>query len=71
MIENQSIISFLLGVFSAIVVLSISFIVSFTKNKVLQYTLNLPYPYLVLGVIASVGIIVWTTLILRTCLDEP
>ena len=64
-IANQIILSFLLGIFSAVIIVLVSITIPIIKSWVLQYATNLPFPYLILGVVASIGIIFWAILVLR------
>ena len=64
-IENQAILSFLLGTFSATVIIIVSTIIPLIKNRILKYSIKIPFAYLILGVAASTGVIFWAILILR------
>lgn len=69
-IANQTMLSFLLGLFSALLILLVSVTVPVLKNLVLRYVSNVPYPYIILGVAASVVVIFWVILVLRSSLVE-
>lgn len=69
-IANQTMLSFLLGLFSAVLILLISVTVPVVKNLVISYVSNVPYLYLILGVSASVFVIFWVILVLRSSLEE-
>lgn len=63
--ENQTVLSFILGLVSSVIVVLAAVIVNFVGNIVFSFVFLVPYPYLVFGVIAMVGIIFWVTLVLR------
>ncbi|MBD3205352.1 hypothetical protein GF319_03280 [Candidatus Bathyarchaeota archaeon] len=64
-LANQTILSFLLGLFSAVLILIVSLIVPVIKNLLLDYASLAPYPYLILGVSASIVIFFWLILMIR------
>ena len=63
--ENQTVLSFTLGLVSAVIVVVATFIVNFVGDRVFSFVFLAPYPYLVFGVISLIGIILWVTLVIR------
>ena len=63
--ENQTVLSFTLGLVSSVIVVLAAVIVNFVGDRVFSFVFLTPYPYLVFGVIAMIGIIFWVTLVLR------
>mgnify|MGYP006286025253 CR=1 FL=1 len=70
-LANQTILSFLLGLFSAVLILIVSFIVPVIKNLLLDYASMVPYPYMILGVAASIVVVFWLILMIRNNMLEP
>jgi len=70
-LANQTILSFLLGLFSAVLILIVSFIVPLIKNLLLDYASMIPYPYMILGIAASIVVVFWLILMIRNNMLEP
>ncbi|TFH00301.1 MAG: hypothetical protein E4H14_19785, partial [Candidatus Thorarchaeota archaeon] len=64
-IENQAIFSFVIGIVSAFSILIASLLIPVFSTPLLEYTKSIPFSYVVLGVISSIGLIYWAILIVR------
>lgn len=69
-ITNQAILSLQLGAFTGTVIITISFIIKLLKDIAGNISVLLPYPYLILGVVASIGIIMWITTIVKSYVEN-
>jgi hypothetical protein len=65
-IGNQAVLSFVCGVFSAVSVVLVSMIVPIFKQKLIQSIITLPYPYLILGIVASLCVFFWNHFMLES-----
>jgi hypothetical protein len=68
--ENQTVLSFILGLVSAVIVVVAAVIVDFIGSRAIQFVSLVPYAYIVFGAAATVGIILWVILVLKMNINQ-